>query len=570
MGKVFLSYSQKDQDFVKKLYRRLTGNGVCCFFDKESNFCSDDRALDLEDGLNQCDKIVLVLSPDFCSSEWTKIESSDAIMNDPAGLRRKLRPLILKPCEKDISWLIRGHRHIDVSTVDKFEEEYPMICAALGGNVEISDRPADRNGISYDRQPPKSYGMPCRPLNFMSVKEAHELLNSGAREFGREAEKLIDTLGGFVLALEVARAVLNRRPTLTIEDMMLEIKAVREIQTLILFAEKYIDDLPIDNSKEVVAMFKICWDLAPPTAKSVLQSMSLLGPEPVPRGLLQDILDIPSKTFTEDPLDQAIRELTSQLFLAGLDDENDPRVDSLLSAFVRETTIVPGHLPGRVHKAVVSEMARLADECDNHAVEELDKILPHAELLAISESVNADHAMDLLNYLCMHSWKRRRFRSAERQGRKAMEFADRHYEPGHPRIATSQSNLGEVLRSLGELEESRDLLRQALESDEKSYEPRHPVIAIRQSVLALVLRDLGEVEEARDLLRQALESDEKNFTSGHLKIAIRQSNLAAVLNDLGELEEARDLAGQAYRNFLDNLGPEHSYTKTAKTNWESI
>ena len=36
MAKVFLSYSHKDQKFVEKLYRRLTKDGVECFFDKES------------------------------------------------------------------------------------------------------------------------------------------------------------------------------------------------------------------------------------------------------------------------------------------------------------------------------------------------------------------------------------------------------------------------------------------------------------------------------------------------------------------------------------------------------
>ena len=34
--RVFLSHSGKDKDFVKELYRRLTRDGVLCFFDAES------------------------------------------------------------------------------------------------------------------------------------------------------------------------------------------------------------------------------------------------------------------------------------------------------------------------------------------------------------------------------------------------------------------------------------------------------------------------------------------------------------------------------------------------------
>ena len=60
-----------------------------------------------------------------------------------------------------------------------------------------------------------------------------------------------------------------------------------------------------------------------------------------------------------------------------------------------------------------------------------------------------------------------------------------------------------MLKDLGQLEEARDLLRKALASDEKSFEPGHPFIARSQSNLALVLKDLGQLEEARDLLREA-------------------------------------------------------------------
>ena len=334
--------------------------------------------------------------------------------------------------------------------------------------------------------------------------------------------------------------------------------------------EKYADELPSGYRKEIAASFKIGWDLASSTAKAVLQSLSVLGPEPVPRRLLREILDNQFEGFIEDPLDEAISELTTKLSLAEMDEDNDPWVPRIISTFVRETTDAPNNLSERVCSAVVAEMARVADESDIRSDEQLEKILPHAELLISTDVIKTEQAIDLANYLCMYDWRRGRFRAAEKHGRKAVEIAERHFEPGHPRIATCKSNLGEVLRNLGELKAARDLLRKALESDEKSFEPGHPIIAIRQSVLAEVLKDLGELEAAQDLLRMALESDEKSFEPGHPKIATRQMNLAAVLLELGELEAARDLAGRAYRSFLDKFGTEHPYTKTAKRNWESF
>ncbi len=405
-------------------------------------------------------------------------------------------------------------------------------------------------------------------LDVMTMAEALELLESVERGYGLEAEKLIYTLGRLPLALALARNVLNRRPALTIDGLLQEIKKAEEIQTLRIFAEKYAGELPMGCSKQVAAMFKISWELAPSAAKTVLQLISFLAPVPVPKRLLQKILGIPEEAACEDPLEEAIYELENRLSLLELDEDNDPLAHRLISAFVRETADAPEKCLENVCSAVVAEMARVTDECDILSYEQLEKILPHAELLLSSEAIQTKQAIDLANYLCKQYWKQRRFRRAEKYGKKAVDISEKHFEPGHPVIATSQSNLGEVLRNLGELKEARDLLQKALESDEKSFVPGHPVIAIRQSVLALVLQDLGALDEACDLLRKALESDQKSFEPGHPKIAIRQSNLAVVLYNLGAFEESRDLAERAYRSLMDKLGPQNPLTKMAKKTWE--
>ena len=127
---------------------------------------------------------------------------------------------------------------------------------------------------------------------------------------------------------------------------------------------------------------------------------------------------------------------------------------------------------------------------------------------------------------------------------KALASDEQSFEPGHPSIAISQSNLALVLKDLGQLEEARELLRKALASDEKSFEPGHPSIALSQSNLAMVLKDLGQLEEARELLRKALASDEQSFEPGHPSIAISQSNLAMVLQGSGAVGGSARAAAQ--------------------------
>jgi hypothetical protein len=82
MSKVFLSYSHKDQNFVEELYRRLTRDGVNCFFDKESIIWGANWVDELEKGIDNCEFVMLTLSPDFCQSEWSKLERTGAMADD--------------------------------------------------------------------------------------------------------------------------------------------------------------------------------------------------------------------------------------------------------------------------------------------------------------------------------------------------------------------------------------------------------------------------------------------------------------------------------------------------------
>ena len=620
--KVFLSYSRRNEDFVKELYRRLTRDGVSCFFDKESIAWGANWVIELEKGIDECECAVLCLSPDFCRSEWTKLERTSAMADDPGGLERKLRPLLLEPCDNFIPHFIKPIQQIDVSTQRKFEENYPGICRELGGTLVEESTTADRDklppvcllpdrnwmpyrslgngfvarvsdlwqindmlrerktavvegvgvvvgtggigktqlaieyvhrfGASYpggvfwidaeqgisnliatvmrgadididstleerdqlqqlwkklSRFPPvlivldnfpgneplqpwlppassihtlvttrrRDLNYSRLPLDFMTAEEGVMLLNSGDRKFGQEAAKLVVTLGGLPLAIELARNFLNIRTSVSIDGLLQEIKKVGEIKALSIFAKKYADELPTGHIKEVAATFQISWELASSTAQAVLQCMSLLAPKPIPRRLLRKILGLHSENILADPLDDAISELANNLSLVELDKENDPWVHRLIAGFVK-TTIGENNssLHDKVVNAVKEEMARVTDEKDALSYYQLEKILPHAGILASSEFIETGQAIDLLNYLRWHNGKWGRYRVAEKHGRKALELSEKAYEPGHPTIATSQSNLALVLQDLGELKEARELAQKAYKCFLNKFGPGHP------------------------------------------------------------------------------------------------
>src|SRR5215469_312310 len=130
---VFLSHSSKDKDFVRELYRRLTRDGVSCFFDIESIGWGQNWVRALERALDECEFVVFVLSPDFCNSQWVEVERTSSIADDPNGLKRKVRPLMRRRC-RDLPTFPRFLRQvqaIDVSTNAHFDSNYPGFAASL-------------------------------------------------------------------------------------------------------------------------------------------------------------------------------------------------------------------------------------------------------------------------------------------------------------------------------------------------------------------------------------------------------------------------------------------------------
>jgi tetratricopeptide (TPR) repeat protein len=676
--RVFLSHSSKDKDFVRELYRRLTRDGVSCFFDTDSIGWGQNWVRALERALDECEFVVLVLSPDFCNSNWVEVERTSSIADDPTGLRRKVRPLMLRPC-RDLPTFPRFLRQvqtIDVSTTANFEANYARICQELGGtlrdDIVFSDRTklppvsplpekhrmpyrsigekfvgrvdsfwnlhdslfrdgttilagevvvvgtgglgktqlaieyahrfgsvytggvywvdADQGlstlisqvgeaaGIEVDKKADEAHQLeqiwrglnqlpgasllildnfpesaalrPYLPvggrvhtlittrrqdldyasvrLNILTPEEGIRLLNSGARQFGDDAARLVERVGGLPLALELAKGYLNYRRKLTISELLEEMLATSDIELLTEFASKYRDHLPSRHETDIVRTFQLSWDAAPEVGRAVLRAMGELAPVGVPQFLLRSVLNLPAGTHVRDQLARALDEL-SRLSLLELDVNGNPIAHRLILAFARHRNAADSASPfNQCLAAIQQQMDRASLTPDAGVICELNLLVPHAESLLTGSLIRPE------------------------------DFS---------RLA---GGLGTHYHALGRYSDARRTLAGALASDEKTFEPGHPSIAISQSNLATVLRGLGQLEEARDLLRKALASDEKTFEPGHPSIARSQSNLATVLKNLGQLEEARELLQKAHRAYLSRFGPDHPGTQTIRRNLEGV
>jgi hypothetical protein len=123
---VFLSYSRHDEDFVRTLYTRFERDGISCFFDQESVEWGENWVLALDQALDDCRWLVLVLSPAFLESGWTAEQWSAVMAMD----RERILPILRADCD-ELPAFLRTIRHLPCRDDDEFEAAYAIMARKL-------------------------------------------------------------------------------------------------------------------------------------------------------------------------------------------------------------------------------------------------------------------------------------------------------------------------------------------------------------------------------------------------------------------------------------------------------
>ena len=105
---IFLSYSRKDKDFAKKVAEDLEEAGHDVWWDITDIDGGDRWAKEIQEGLNQSQILVLIVSSNSVVSEWVEKEFLYA-----SSRNMKIVPLIYEHCDLPI-WLL-NLQYIDIS-----------------------------------------------------------------------------------------------------------------------------------------------------------------------------------------------------------------------------------------------------------------------------------------------------------------------------------------------------------------------------------------------------------------------------------------------------------------------
>ena len=127
---VFISYSILDKRWVRgELLTRIERAGLEAFIDFRDFTRGAPSIKEMERGVRECDKTLLVLTPNYVKSEWAEFENIMAQTLSPSNQDLRLIPLLKAKCEKPLR--IAAFTHIDFTDDADHELAWNQLLASL-------------------------------------------------------------------------------------------------------------------------------------------------------------------------------------------------------------------------------------------------------------------------------------------------------------------------------------------------------------------------------------------------------------------------------------------------------
>lgn len=111
MSRVFLSHASIDKPFVEKLARDLIKMGVQVWYDKWEIRAGDSILWKIEEGIEESDYLVIVISKEAWESDWVRKEIEAAFQKQVEMKAKFILPIFYRDCK--IPLLLSGIKYAD-------------------------------------------------------------------------------------------------------------------------------------------------------------------------------------------------------------------------------------------------------------------------------------------------------------------------------------------------------------------------------------------------------------------------------------------------------------------------
>lgn len=135
---IFISYNTADIEFAELLVNRIeqepySGRFLKCFYAPWDIEPGENLLLRIENALQTSRFIGIIISPDWLKSDWTTLERSVPVYQDPAGIKARIIPILRRNC--DIPASIQILKWLDFRNDQSFPKEIKKLLARLTGKT---------------------------------------------------------------------------------------------------------------------------------------------------------------------------------------------------------------------------------------------------------------------------------------------------------------------------------------------------------------------------------------------------------------------------------------------------
>jgi CHAT domain-containing protein/Tfp pilus assembly protein PilF len=192
------------------------------------------------------------------------------------------------------------------------------------------------------------------------------------------------------------------------------------------------------------------------------------------------------------------------------------------------------------------------------------QLLQQAEADQGPQSLPVARALDLLSEALWRAGKAADS-GARTMAERAVRIKEQTLGQGDPELARSLTNLGGLLRQLGEYPAARQAYERAVQIQESALGPQHLDLATTLNALSILTRDMGEYAAARQLTERALQIRVRALGPNHPDVAASLNSLGSVLVEAHEHQAARTAYERALAIRLQALGPDHPLVAVTHT-----
>ncbi len=393
--------------------------------------------------------------------------------------------------------------------------------------------------------------MSLLPIDELSYDDAVSLIESyqpggkfcGIYDEEKEmAKEIVEMLGGFTLAIEVAALYLNQMEGRVSCKDFVELLKNEGIEKIGSITKK-----PLSHTKLISATLKPTLKLLPENEILILKYSSLLSPDSIPLSWLKSLTEKVYPEFKvknilgkDNPWISSINHLISLRLLKVVQMDNNGRSPSIVSIHKLIQEEIVTHIKDREKKlreVIIHIKKRSFFLYENWLKKEVRWEINPIQLLAffwMNNKIIESH--EIAVKIAEPLKQLGKLTEAKELLEKAITIQENTFESSDYTLAVSYSDLANVESQLGNFNNSKKLLEESV----KILESIYTWLAACYSNLAAVEKELGNTGIAKKLMKKCLEIAENNLTIDQRSLALFYSHLGVIEMDLKNLEKAEE------------------------------